>query len=46
VAIKQQAIERGAIPATVILEVPGLSLRPLTRPQRQMRKFTPSAGDA
>jgi len=26
--MKQQAIERGAIPATVVLEVPGLSLRP------------------
>jgi len=26
--MKQQAIERGAIPATVVLEVPGLSFRP------------------
>jgi len=26
--MKQQAIERGAMPATVVLEVPGLSLRP------------------
>jgi hypothetical protein len=28
VAVKQQATERGAMPAAVVLEVPGLSFRP------------------